>query len=80
MLRPNYPLDPSEPSDLQGRVLYAFRHGLRDLGYVEGAAEFERREAGGARDLARIFGVRPSCYGQPGNSWGLGPVWGNYKR
>jgi hypothetical protein len=42
---------------------------LRDLGYVEGAAEFERREGAGALDLARIFGVRPSCYGQPGNSW-----------
>ncbi len=42
---------------------------LRDLGYLEGAAEFERREGPGARDLARIFGVRPSCYGQPGNSW-----------
>jgi len=43
---------------------------LRDLGYLEGAAEFERREGPGARDLARIFGVRPSCYGQPGSSWG----------
>jgi hypothetical protein len=42
---------------------------LRDLGYVEGAAEFERREGPGVLDLARIFGVRPSCYGQPGNSW-----------
>jgi len=42
---------------------------LRDLGFVEGAAEFERREGPGARDLARIFGVRPSCYGQPGSSW-----------
>jgi hypothetical protein len=42
---------------------------LRDLGYVEGAAEFERREAPGAVDLTRIFGVRPICYGQPGNSW-----------
>ncbi len=42
---------------------------LRDLGYVEGAAEFERRERPGALDLARIFGGRPSCYGQPGNSW-----------
>jgi hypothetical protein len=42
---------------------------LRDLGYVEGVAEFERREGPGARDLARIFGVRPSCYGQPGSSW-----------
>ena len=43
---------------------------LRDLGYVEGAAEFERRERSGALDLQRIFGVLPSCYGQPGSSWG----------
>ena len=43
---------------------------LRDLGYVEGAAEFERREGPGALDVQRIFGVRPSCYGQPGSSWG----------
>ena len=43
---------------------------LRDLGYVEGAAEFERRERPGMLDLQRIFGVRPSCYGQPGSSWG----------
>jgi hypothetical protein len=43
---------------------------LRDLGYVEGAAEFERREGQGALDVQRIFGVRPSCYGQPGSSWG----------
>jgi hypothetical protein len=42
---------------------------LRDLGYVEGAAEFERREGSGALDVQRIFGVRPSCYGQPGSSW-----------
>ena len=42
---------------------------LRDLGYLEGAAEFERREGPGMQDLMRIFGVRPSCYGQPGNSW-----------
>ncbi len=42
---------------------------LRDLGYLEGAAEFERREGVGARDLERIFGVRPSCYGQPGSSY-----------
>ncbi|MGE5646334.1 MAG: hypothetical protein ACM336_11140 [Acidobacteriota bacterium] len=43
---------------------------LRDLGFLEGAAEFERREASGAREVQRIFGVRPSCYGQPGSSWG----------
>ncbi len=43
---------------------------LRDLGFLEGVAEFERREGPGAADLERIFGVRPSCYGQPGSSWG----------
>ena len=40
------------------------------LGYVEGAAEFERREAAGVADVKRIFGVQPVCYGQPGSSWG----------
>src|SRR5581483_734623 len=43
---------------------------LRDLDWLEGAAEFERREGPGVRDLHRIFGVVPSCYGQPGSSWG----------
>lgn len=43
---------------------------LRDLGWMEGAAEFARREGGGALDVQRIFGARPSCYGQPGSSWG----------
>lgn len=43
---------------------------LRTLGMLDGADEFYRREAGGAADLRRIFGVTPSCYGQPGSSWG----------
>ena len=43
---------------------------LRDLGWLDGAAEFERREAAGAADVKRIFGISPSCYGQPGSSWG----------
>src|ERR1051326_7044518 len=43
---------------------------LREFGDVEGAAEFERRERPGMMDLQRIFGVSPSCYGQPGSSWG----------
>jgi hypothetical protein len=43
---------------------------LRDMGWLDGAAEFERREGGGARDVGRIFGMKPSCYGQPGSSWG----------
>jgi hypothetical protein len=40
------------------------------LGFLEGAAEFERREAAGVADIKRIFGTQPLCYGQPGNSWG----------
>lgn len=43
---------------------------LRTMGLLEGAQEFERRELPGALDLRRIFGVTPSCYGQPGSSWG----------
>src|SRR5882724_11405951 len=42
---------------------------LRDLGWLDGAADFERRERFGIDDLRRIFGVTPSCYGQPGSSW-----------
>ncbi len=36
----------------------------------EGVREFLRREGPGVRDVARIFGMHPSCYGQPGSSWG----------
>jgi hypothetical protein len=42
---------------------------LREAGWLDGAAEFERREVPGILDLRRIFGVNPSCYGQPGSSW-----------
>lgn len=40
------------------------------LGFLEGADEFERREAPGVADVKRIFQMQPLCYGQPGNSWG----------
>jgi hypothetical protein len=43
---------------------------LSNLGWDEGVAEFDRRERPGFDDVARIFGQRPSCYGQPGSSWG----------
>ena len=43
---------------------------LREMGWLDGAAEFERRESPGVADIRRIFGVTPSCYGQPGSSWG----------
>jgi hypothetical protein len=43
---------------------------LRGMGWLDGATEFERRERPGVEDIRRIFGVTPSCYGQPGSSWG----------
>ena len=43
---------------------------LVHFGYLEGAAEFERRESAGVADLKRIFRTQPVCYGQPGSSWG----------
>src|SRR5207247_3572588 len=38
---------------------------LSTLGWDEGVAEFDRREGSGRTDVERIFGVAPSCYGQP---------------
>jgi hypothetical protein len=43
---------------------------LNNLGWDDGVAEFDRREKPGRDDVERIFGVAPSCYGQPGSSWG----------
>ena len=43
---------------------------LSRLGWDEGVREFLRREGPGVKDVARIFGTMPSCYGQPGSSWG----------
>lgn len=43
---------------------------LSALGWEEGVAEFMRREGPGVDDVTRIFGQHPSCYGQPGSSWG----------
>lgn len=42
---------------------------LQHLGWLEGADEFQRRQEGGLRDVGRIFGITPVCYGQPGSSW-----------
>jgi hypothetical protein len=43
---------------------------LADCGWLDGVAEFARREGGGAADVRRIFGVPTlACYGQPGSSW-----------
>lgn len=43
---------------------------LAECGWLDGVAEFARREGGGAADVRRIFGVPTlACYGQPGSSW-----------
>lgn len=42
---------------------------LSQMGLLDGAAEFSRRERGGFLLLEQLFGLPPSCYGQPGNSW-----------
>jgi hypothetical protein len=43
---------------------------LSHLGWDEGVREFDRREGPGRRDVERILGQAPTCYGQPGSSWG----------
>ncbi|MGL4550783.1 MAG: hypothetical protein ACRC33_06315 [Gemmataceae bacterium] len=43
---------------------------LSNLGWDEGVEEFDRREGKGWRDVERVFGQKPTCYGQPGSSWG----------
>src|SRR5262249_41577969 len=43
---------------------------LSNLGWDEGVAEFDRREKLGYDDVRHVFGQAPTCYGQPGSSWG----------
>ncbi len=42
---------------------------LKDMDFESGALEFLRRESQGVEDIKRVFGVNPSCYGQPGGAW-----------
>lgn len=42
---------------------------LQHAGWDDGIAEFYRREEQGVRDVTRIFGAKPTCYGQPGAAW-----------
>jgi hypothetical protein len=42
---------------------------LQNAGWDDGRAEFYRREVQGAKDVERIFGVKPVAYGQPGSAW-----------
>lgn len=43
---------------------------MAECGWLDGVAEFARREGPGAADVRRIFGVdRLVCYGQPGSAW-----------
>jgi hypothetical protein len=43
---------------------------LSRQGWDDGVAEFDRRERQGLDDVERITGQKPTCYGQPGSSWG----------
>jgi hypothetical protein len=43
---------------------------LSNLGWDDGVAEFDRREKPGFDDVKRMLGTAPTCYGQPGSSWG----------
>ncbi|QOY86184.1 polysaccharide deacetylase family protein [Paludibaculum fermentans] len=38
-------------------------------GMMDGEQEFAMRELSGFQAVEKVFGMRPSCYGQPGNSW-----------
>ncbi|MEM2926541.1 MAG: hypothetical protein QXO94_03650 [Candidatus Bathyarchaeia archaeon] len=42
---------------------------LKNVDFQEGISEFIRREREGVEDIDRLFGVKPSCYGQPGGAW-----------
>ena len=42
---------------------------LEPLGWEEGVAEFDRRERPGLELLRKMFGTRPTAFGQPGSSW-----------
>lgn len=39
------------------------------LDWLEGQAEFARREQRGMDEIREMFGVIPVCYGQPGSNW-----------
>ncbi len=42
---------------------------LKRMGWSSGGEEFERRESGGVDLIKEVFGITPSCYGQPGSAW-----------
>ena len=42
---------------------------LQHAGWEDGSAESYRREVQGVEDIRHIFGVTPTCYGQPGSAW-----------
>src|ERR1051326_5054255 len=43
---------------------------LGDKGWEDGVAEALKREAPGVKAINEVFGVTPSCWGGPGNTWG----------
>ena len=43
---------------------------LKDKSWEEGIVEAIKHEAPGVEAIERVFGVLPSCWGGPGNTWG----------
>ncbi|HZT41095.1 MAG TPA: hypothetical protein VFA07_02840 [Chthonomonadaceae bacterium] len=43
---------------------------LADKGWEDGVEEALRREKPGVEAIRQVFGVMPSCWGGPGNTWG----------
>jgi hypothetical protein len=43
---------------------------LVELNWEQGVAEALRREQPGVQSIHEVFGVSPSCWGGPGNTWG----------
>jgi hypothetical protein len=43
---------------------------MADRNWEEGSAEAERRVRPGCEAIERVFGMSPSCWGGPGNTWG----------
>src|SRR5579871_1920484 len=43
---------------------------LGDKGWDDGVEEALRRETAGVQAIKEVFGVSPSCWGGPGNTWG----------
>ena len=77
LLRERVRYDVSDALGLHAIGYHTDWHGLRPqpveymgpLDYLQGQAEFERRERRGLDEIMDMWGVTPVCYGQPGSNW-----------